>query len=165
MNVMVQDLTPETFAPFGRIHDLGGRDDDPAATLVQTKGPGWSDRYTATPLISTNGSLGLTRAGAAPFEVVQMERHPNTEEALFCLEGDMIIVTAPAGIAEYPKVGDLKAFRVPVGKAVVLHPGTWHDACRGVDAPVAYYWMATVGTGTDWRDLDPHPVSVTLAAE
>lgn len=162
MNVMVQDLSPETFAPFGRVHDLGGRDGDPGATLVQTDGPGWSDRYTATPLISTNGSLGLTRAGAAPFEVVRMERHPNTEEALFCLDGDMILVTAPAGPAERPAASDLRAFRVPVGQAVVLHPGTWHDACRGVDGPVAYYWVATVGTGTDWRDLDPHPVTVSL---
>ena len=157
MQLPALKLTPAAFAPFGQILDLvaGGGD-----ALVRTDGPGWQDCYTRAPLIGTNGSLGLTRSGGMPFDLHQMERHPNTQEALFCLDAPIVLAVAPAGAQPQPEIADIRAFVIPKGVAVVLEAGTWHDGCRGLDGPVAYYWMATVGTGTEWRDVAGGPVTI-----
>lgn len=162
MNLTACALTPEAFAPFGRVLNLMAGGDD---GLVRTDGPGWQDCYTKTPLIGTNGSLGLTRSGGTPFDLRQMERHTNTEEALFCLDAPIVLAVAPAGDRQQPESADVRAFIIPKGVAVVLDAGTWHDACRGLDRPVAYYWMATVGTGTEWRDVAGGPLTVECGAQ
>ena len=121
------------------------------------------DAYTAKPLISSNGSLGLTRAQAAPFSTRQMERHVLTEEALFTADAPLVLAVAAPGSAGAPNAADIRAFLINPGTAVVLHKGTWHDACRGAHGETHYYWMATCGLeGSTWTDVDGGPVRVEL---
>lgn len=166
MTLVVEPIAAGSFAPFGRVFEMGasGRPDTgPDASIVRTDGPGWTDAYTHDPLLATNASLGMTRSGGTPFEVRQMERHPNTEEALFCAEGAIVLVVAAARAAARPDASAMRAFSIPPGTVAVMKPGTWHDACRGLNGPTTYYWMATVRTGTEWQEVVDGPVSVVAA--
>lgn len=157
--IRVEPINATAFAPFGRVFAMA-ESSLPDVSIVRTNGPGWSDAYTTDPLLATNASLGMTRSGGTPFEVRQMERHPNTEEALFCAEAPIVLVVAAAGPEASPDASALRAFSIPPGTVAVMKPGTWHDACRGLCGPTTYYWMATVRTGTEWQDVRDGPVPV-----
>ncbi len=159
MRIIVEPIEAAAFEPFGRVFVMGPPDEGDAA-IVLTDGPGWSDAYTHDPLLATNASLGMTRAGGTPFELRQMERHPNTQEALFCAQDAIVLAVAPAGTAGRPHVADVRAFSIPPGTVAVMKPGVWHDACRGLSGPTSYYWMATVRTGTEWQDVAGGPVPI-----
>jgi len=90
-----------------------------------------------------------------------MERHPRTEEALFCAGAPIILAVAPAGDGAAPEAGTLQAFVILPGQVAVMNRGVWHDACRGFDGPAAYHWMAICGLGPDpWVEVSGGPVRV-----
>jgi len=167
VKVLAREVTAESFAPFGKVHAFGlGQPADDDGSLVVTAGDGWNDAFTAKPLISTNGSLGVTQGPAAPFSTRQMERHLLTEEALFPADAPLVLAVAAPTDAAAPQAADIRAFVINPGTAVVLHEGTWHDACRGAGGETHYYWMATCGLeGSTWTDVDSGPVRVELAPE
>lgn len=142
--IVARPVTPENFARFGAVYDLTN-DTDPKA--IWTAGDGWSDGFTQTPLIGGSGHLGMTRGGGAPWPCAAMERHPGTEEAIFCAAEPIILAVAPASDADAANRDDIEAFVVAPGQAVVMRRGVWHDACRGVSGPAPYYWMAVCGLG------------------
>lgn len=166
MKLQALPVTAEDFAPFGRVHAMvpALQPEDPAARLVVSSGDGWSDVYTANPLISTNGSLGMTLGSGAPFSTRRMERHLGTEEALFTAGSPVVLAVAAPTDAGQPNAADVRAFVINPGTAVVLHQGTWHDACHGVDGDAYYYWMATCGGdgGSTWTDVADGPVHVEV---
>jgi ureidoglycolate lyase len=166
MEIRAEALQETAFAPYGRIYRLaqGSGDAQQETDVIRTEGPGWSDAYTAAPLLSTNGSLGLTRGGPSPFSTHRMERHLHTEEALFCTADPIVLAVAAPCAADQPPAASVRAFVIEPGTAVVLHKGTWHDACRGVEKPAYYYWMATTGTGASspWMDVKDGPVRVSV---
>lgn len=142
--IVARPVTSENFAPFGTVYDLT-TDIDPKA--VWTAGDGWYDGFTRTPLIEGSGHLGVTRGGGTPWLCVTMERHPGTEEAIFCGAQPVILAVAPASDADAANRADIEAFVIAPGQVVVMRRGVWHDACRGVSGPAAYYWMAICGLG------------------
>jgi ureidoglycolate lyase len=162
MRVEATSVLEADFSLFGTVYSLSaphpGVDTEPM--LVRSEGPGWTDAFTRAPLVGANGSLGLTRAEAAPFDTFRMERHPDTEEAIFCAANPIILAAAPSTRAPYPSARDVRAFIIEPGVVVVLHKGTWHDACRGLGEPAHYYWMARTGGGSVWVDLRGGPVHV-----
>lgn len=151
-------LTAEAFAPFGRVFDLTGA---PGEGVRPMSGEGWTDSYTLAPLIDGPGHLGMTRGPAAPWDCRLMERHPRTEEALFCAGAPIVLAVAPGGAAPAPLAGTLRAFVIRPGQVAVMERGVWHDACRGLDGPTPYHWMATCGLGPDpWVEVAGGPVRV-----
>lgn len=156
--IVARPLTAEGFAPFGRVHDLTGH---VAPDVNIMAGDGWSDSYTLRPLIDGLGHLGMTQGPAAPWTCRQMERHPLTEEAVFCATAPIVLAVAPPGTASAPHAGTLAAFIIPPGMVAVMNRGVWHDACRGLHGPTPYYWMAVCGLGQDpWVSVDGGPVEV-----
>ncbi|MDQ0322369.1 ureidoglycolate lyase [Pararhizobium capsulatum DSM 1112] len=142
--IVARPVTPDNFARFGTVYDLTN-DTDPKA--IWTAGEGWSDGFTRMPLIEGSGHLGVTRTAAAPWLCAAMERHPGTEEAIFCAAQPIILAVAPASDANAANREDIEAFVIEPGQAVVMRRGVWHDACRGASGPAAYYWMAICGLG------------------
>lgn len=142
--LFARPVTPENFSRYGKVYDLTG-DADPL--VIWTKGDGWHDGFTRAPLIAGSGHLGITRVGAAPWNCAAMERHPETEEALFCAAEPVVLAVAPASDANAPHRDEIEAFVIAPGQAVVMHRNVWHDACRGVSGPAPYYWMAICGLG------------------
>ncbi|WDZ81091.1 ureidoglycolate lyase (plasmid) [Ensifer adhaerens] len=159
--VLARPVTAENFSRYGRLYDLTG-DADPKA--IWTVGDGWRDGFTRTPLIDGHGHLGVTRGGSAPWNCSAMERHPLTEEAIFCLAQPVVLAVAPASDADAPHRDDIEAFVVGPGQAVVMNRNVWHDACRGVSGPTPYYWMAVCGLGeSPWVPVAGGPKRVQAA--
>lgn len=159
--VVARPVTAENFARYGKVYDLAG-DADPG--VVRTKGDGWLDGFTRAPLIDGSGHLGMTRGGSAPWSCTAMERHPQTEEAIFCAADPVVLAVAPASSTDAPHRDEIEAFIVAPGQAVVMHRNVWHDACRGTSRPTPYYWMAICGLGeSPWVPVagGPRLVQVT----
>ncbi|MBK0418703.1 ureidoglycolate lyase [Leucobacter sp. CSA1] len=151
----------ESFAPYGRVHVL---DAGEGPGLVLTEGDGWVDAYTRDPLTREVPSLGMTRAPGMPFASARMERHRNVEEALVPAGSPLVLAVAePTGTAA-PRAENVRAFVIPCGTVVVLDPGVWHDACRGLDGPTGYFWLAScVDSGSSpWTAIEGGPVAVRV---
>jgi ureidoglycolate lyase len=159
------DVRMADFSLYGRVYAMTGAEPaaDPATEVIRSAGPGWTDAYTAAPLLGSNGSLGLTRGGPAPFTSTQMERHLLTEEALFCAADPIVLAVAAPTDGTQPRAEDVRAFVITPGTVVVLNKGTWHDACRGIGKDAYYYWMATcgLGDGSPWVEVAGGHVRVT----
>lgn len=153
--IVAQPVTPANFAPYGKVYDLMG---DADSAVIWTAGDGWSDGFTRMPLIEGSGHLGITRGGGAPWACTTMERHPETEEAIFCAAEPVILAVAPPSVACAPHRDDVEAFVIAPGQAVVMHRNVWHDACRGLSGPTPYYWMAICGLGASpWVPVEGGP--------
>ena len=75
-----------------------------------------------------------------------------------CAAEPIILAVAPASSAAAPHRDEIEAFVIAPGQAVVMHRNVWHDACRGVTRPAAYYWMAICGLGeSPWVPLEGGP--------
>ncbi len=105
--VQARPLTADTFAAFGRVFDLSDAGD---AGVRRMSGDGWSDGFTLSPLIDGHGHLGMTQGPTAPWSARQMERHPLTQEALFCAGAAIVLAVAPGGDAPAPLAGTVEAF-------------------------------------------------------
>lgn len=162
-SVVARPVTAENFARFGTVYNLT---DDHDAGVVWTAGDGWNDGFTGKPLIDGSGHLGLTRGGGAPWHCTAMERHPRTQEALFCAAQPIVLAVAPASETDAPHRDDIEAFVIVPGQTVVMHRGVWHDACRGVFGPTPYYWIAMCGLGeSPWVPVAGGPRLVEVDAQ
>jgi len=153
----------ESFSRFGRVFEMRGGEQ---SGLVLTEGLGWSDAYTSEPITREKPSLGMTSAPGLPYSCSQMERHTNVEEALLPGTDPIVLAVAAATDGDAPCTDEVRAFVIHPGTAVVLHPGIWHDACRGVAGPTSYYWLAscTDSGSSPWTPLDGGPVTIEVAA-
>ena len=162
---VITTLTPDSasFAPFGRVVTL---DSGALPDLVTTSGSGWTDAYTREPLTRENPNLGMTSALGMPFTSTVMERHANVEEALLPAASALVLAVAVATDEKAPRAEDVRAFIVAPGTAVILNPGVWHDACRGLDGPTSYYWLSScVDAGSSlWTPITGGPVDVRVSA-
>ncbi|MGD9481549.1 ureidoglycolate lyase [Shinella sp. G-2] len=161
--VRARPVTAENFARYGRVYDLA---DDADPNAIWTQGDGWADGFTRTPLIDGSGHLGMTRGGSAPWPCTAMERHPQTEEALFCAGEPIVLAVAAASKADAPHRDEIEAFVIAPGQVVVMHRNVWHDACRGATRPTPYYWMAICGLGeSPWIPVAGGPRQVEVKSE
>lgn len=149
--------TAGALEPFGR--HLSLRSGVVSTDVVSTEGDGWSDRRSLNAIIDTPGSLGHTIGAATPFRVSGMERHPHTEEALFCAGAPVVVAVADTA-ADRPAAADVRAFLLEPGDVIVLNRGIWHTACYGVGTPTPYYWLATADDSIVDEWVEPHGGSV-----
>lgn len=116
VHIPVAPLTPEAFAPYGRIlAPSGPRDAGREGYDI------WIQPFAA----ETRPRLQIVRYHARPFVVGLVERHLHVTEARQPLGGPpAIIVVAEPGDAP-PAPEALRAFRLD-GAGVMFHRGTWH---------------------------------------
>lgn len=112
----VAPLTPEAFAPYGRILTPSGpRDAGREGYDI------WIQPFGA----ETRPRLQLVRYHARPFVVGVIERHLHVTEARLPLGGPPAIIVVAAPGERPPTPEDLHAFRLE-GEGVMFHRGTWH---------------------------------------
>jgi ureidoglycolate lyase len=144
--IAVEDLTPEAFAPFGRVIARPDRSSD-------AEGPGWR-WWAETVMVTGDGRpIGVGYLDLEPSErrFDWAERHMRTQESVLATSADILLYVGPP---EHPGEPDrlpsfewFRAFRVPAGSGVVMDRGVWHGAPLAVERPTAAVVLILEGTG------------------
>jgi ureidoglycolate lyase len=123
--IQIEPLTPEAFAPFGTVIDVGHRPPD----YVGTSGTeAWHMAFeSGRPLVS------LLRTPYQGLRFRTMERHFHVSQAFIPLGGEhAAVAVAPpsADLDAMPQLDAVRAFLLDGSKGYVLHRGTWHSLDR-----------------------------------
>ena len=151
--IKVEALTPEAFAPYGKIVNTEGREDKGA--------PGSHSWFPQIVVRPDETSINLMEVFPKEFKAQKFEAHDHTDETLLAMTGDVIVTCMSA---ECFGADNLKAFRVPKGTGVNFSPKTWHFVPYPEKDSV---WCACIfknGTSTDdiyFREL-PEEVAIEL---
>ena len=135
----VEPLTVEAFAPYGRIVDV-------PTTKPEVTGPGWECWYGFQHVeCRWPVYLGAVATKHRPLLVDSMERHTFTFEYLYPHDHALI---QPVGLPlqldderAQPDPETVRAFLIPVGSGVIMHPGTWHSAAFPVGRDCTYGFL------------------------
>jgi ureidoglycolate lyase len=137
MPLAVEELTADSFAPFGRVVAAPHGEPDAAG------GGPW--RWWAQTALLDRGdrpyAVGYLRLDAASKAFDWAERHAESEEMVIPVAGEMLLYAAA------PEPRDFRVFRVGVGQAVILGKGVWHGAPLASGAPAAALVLLAEGTG------------------
>src|SRR5438034_2595040 len=122
-----EPLTSASFAPFGDVIDVEGRQ----AYIIND---GYAERYNDLAHIDVAEGdgwplLSIFRAKpwALPLRIRMIERHPLSSQAFLPLQpAPFLVVVAEPGQA--PAAGDLRAFVTHGRQGVNYGRGTWHHA-------------------------------------
>ena len=146
MQLHVENLTAETFAPFGSVIE------QPAAP-ASAAGPGWQ-WWGETALMAGDerpfgiGYLDLLPA-ASSFDWA--ERHMRSPELLIPAGGDCLVYVGPPDHPEQPgrlpSLDRFRVFRVREGQGVLLNPGVWHGAPLAHSRQLKVIVLLLQGTG------------------
>ena len=123
-----EPVTPAGFAPFGALPaDEGTEHDVAEAEFLWNDGSVNYISHTRDEV--PEGSVGL--------RCTLLNRHDTHTQTLMPVDGDAMIVVAPASVSfdDEADLESVRAFRVPVGCCVHLWRGTWHWGPYPVTAP------------------------------
>lgn len=164
MKLPIQDLTPESFAPYGLVIEQPQRTED-------ATGPGW--QWWAENVKLKGGdrpyAVGYLYLTLTDLRFDWAERHMQSDELITPLGGDCLVYVGPADHPSLPeRMPDLeqfKVFRVCQGQAVLLHPGVWHGAPLAIDQPLTAMVLLLQNTGN--QDLyvqrfENNPVEIVV---
>ena len=140
------ELTPEAFAPYGRVVERPSRARD-------ADGPGW--RWWAETLVLAGDgrawTVGYLDLQPTEAQFDWAERHMRSPEALLATAGDLYVYVGPADHLEepgrLPAFDRFRAFRVPAGTGIVMDRGVWHGAPFAADGPTPALVLLLEGTG------------------
>jgi ureidoglycolate hydrolase len=122
-----EDLTPETFAPFGQV------------VRAEEDGVAFGPDDAALDLSQGTPRFYIMRLRDKTMSFDRITFHARVTQCLGAL-GDapwfMAVARPTMDVAAYPTREDIRVFRVPPGVFVKMHAGTWHagplwDAARG----------------------------------
>lgn len=140
-SIQVQSLTPEAFAPYGKVLTIEGL--TPAGGSPETHY--W---YPQVAVVDAPTSINLMPIVPRPFTVQNFEAHDHTAENLLPLDGPVIVAVAKQG---EPKEENVAAFLVPQGMGVSIDAKVWHF----VPFPLGRKTMCAVvfANGTSSNDI------------
>jgi ureidoglycolate lyase len=123
--VQAEALTSEAFALFGRVIQT------PTEPPTRS-GPGWQAWYGYAALECNQPLVfGSVMTEFRAVVVDMMERHNHTFELLYPHDHELIQpLASPKDLDDpesRPHPEAIRAFRIPPGSAIVMHPGTWHS--------------------------------------
>ena len=141
-----ETLSPEAFAPYGRVVDRPSRPSD-------SEGPGWR-WWAETALLAGDGrpwGIGYLDLQAAELRFDWAERHMRTLEAIVATGRDLYVYVGPAEHPDEPRrvpaLDRFRAFRVPSGCGVIMDRGVWHGAPLAAEGPTPALVLILEGTG------------------
>jgi ureidoglycolate lyase len=144
--LQTRELSPQAFAPYGRVIEAPGRAADAA-------GPGWT-WWAETVLLSGDGrpwGVGYLSLEPTKLQFDWAERHMRTLEAIVPIGGDCYVYVGPPDHPEEPRrlppFERFEVFRVPSGSGVVMDRGVWHGAPFAADGPTGALVLILEGTG------------------
>jgi ureidoglycolate lyase len=131
----IEELTPEAFAPYGKVIQAPDRE-------VDSRGPGWR-WWGGVAFLPAEGQpymFGYLDLQPAELRFDWAERHMETVEAIIPAGGDCLIYVGPPDHPEQPgripPMERFRVFRIPQGQAVLLEKGVWHGAPLAFGRPL-----------------------------
>lgn len=135
-------------------------------SVVQESGDGWEDFTSAQKVNANPVNLAMTFIDIFDAPVSAFERHDHTRETLLPTSVPIILAVCPRSCA-VPSVQEATFIVIPRGCAMILHEGTWHSHCFGIDGATAYHRLtdfnpqfpstrATLGDEAVTSDLFTH---------
>ena len=148
--------TQENFARFGKNEKLTDN--------TRFSGEGWNCWMTQDVCMDQPAHFGVTYVKTyPPYEVSSMERHTKTKELMVCGEKPIVVALADSDPWGRAKVEDICAFTLEPGEILVIHPGIWHDACRGLKEETHYYFLSLeTDEPAVFQPIDGGAVEITL---
>ncbi|MCC8109872.1 MAG: ureidoglycolate lyase [Planctomycetes bacterium] len=120
--ITIEQLTPESFSPFGSYRDLlhpegeciGGEPIEFFRDMVH--------------LHIDNPTIAICRVVKRPLVIDTTEMHSRTPEATLSLDADTLIHVGPATPPGIVPLDRFRVFFIPKGTIVTVHAGVWHHA-------------------------------------
>lgn len=148
MEIRVQELTPETFSPFGTVIEQPTRTQD-------AQGPGWTWWGENAFLEGDSRPYGIGYLDLTPADMKfdWAERHMRSMELIIPAGGDCLIYVGPPEHlhepGRLPDLGTFQAFRIREGQAALLDRGVWHGAPLAIDRPAKAIVLLHKDTGIE----------------
>ncbi|MFL5796816.1 MAG: ureidoglycolate lyase [Actinomycetota bacterium] len=146
VSIPVLPLTPDAFAPYGRVVERPERDGD-------AEGAGWR-WWAETAILAGDGrawTVGYLDLQPAEARFDWAERHMRSLEAVLATAGDLLVYVGPAEHPEepgrLPALERFRAFRVPAGAGVIMDRGVWHGAPFAANGATPALVLLLEGTG------------------
>jgi ureidoglycolate lyase len=124
IELVLSELTPEAFAPYGTLLGKSFPATADAAAYRSARSDFWQEHVFAAGGLDPE-ILWVTYRDTDP-RIDRLEMHKLTEQAVIPLTGDMIQIVAASTSAGALDIATVRAFRVPVGKGLCMRPGCWH---------------------------------------
>jgi ureidoglycolate lyase len=153
MKLKIEDLTVESFAPFGEVITQPARPQD-------AQGPGWTWWGENQTMAGGDRNYAIGYLDLQPEELSfnWAERHMHSDELLIPMGADCLVYVAPADHPEeptrLPPLDQFRVFRLKPGQGVLLHKGVWHGAPMALDKPLNVTVLLLKETGK----IDGHVV-------
>lgn len=152
MQLDIQPLTKESFAPYGDVIEVSGSDH----FLINN---GSTERYHDLAKIESAGDnartlINIFRATPLkyPLNIRMVERHPLGSQAFVPMgDEDYLVVVAKAG--DTVTAGDLAAFRATSDQGVNYHMGTWHHPVLALNSVSDFLVVDRGGDGQNCDEL------------
>ncbi len=147
----IEPLTPEAFAPFGKLLDARDRPADR-----------WKLTYDKDFCVAGSTKVGVIWEPYAGRTFTKLERHFDVTQAFIPMSGSLSVVavaapTDPKNPDDIPRPDQVRAFLIDGTVGFRYHVGTWHSLSRFIlHPPGATYTIINV---------DPNPTEVVDYAE
>lgn len=154
--IRLEPLTAEAFAPFGQVlraPPVGER-----TNLIEQLENRRPDARAQLTLISVPPR-------ALPLEILEMERHAHSSQAILPLEvGRWAVIVAPRAEDGGPDGGRLRAFLVPPGAGINYRADTWHHPVAALGREGRFAALIWVDGGSEDEEFRRLSEPVLLAA-
>ena len=135
MKLKIEELTAESFAPFGEVVAQPPREQD-------AQGPGWT--WWGENHVMAGGdrnyAIGYLDLQPAELSFNWAERHMRSDELLIPMGEECLVYVGPADHLDepdrLPPLERFRVFRLRRGQAVLLGKGVWHGAPMALDRPL-----------------------------
>ena len=152
--IRIEELTPESFQPYGRVIDLSSNHEKTIG------GEGWQCWF---PIQIVEGikrlNIGITFSKKQDVVVSSMERHPNNEEILFAVQHTLV---QPMGLPGDLDPNTVRAFYIRPGQGIIMNKGAWHSPAVALEQDTHYYFFADSEGAYPWVEF---PEGVSIRAE
>lgn len=146
-DLIPQDLSADAFAPYGWMLGKGLAHAPAPAAFSNAATDFWREHAFDTGAGGQTEVLWVNYRIRDP-QIVALENHLLTEQALVPLTGEVIHVVAASDAQGGPDLNTLKAFVLKPGQGVCMKPGCWHSS-RVRGAEVACLMLTRVSTTLD----------------
>jgi ureidoglycolate hydrolase len=139
---------PEAILPYGRLIRPPAAEAGDDRELIW-----WPALATFAMREDDTAELGLARVMGRASSIGRLERHHRSSEFLIPVDGDILVPVSLAASSSTPVPDAVDSSSVhmillPLGSALMLHPGTWHAPGVPVGSSTYYWCLLRRGTGT-----------------